>query len=239
MPNPRCKTSSHPYLKSLCNNYYKQGPSNADPPPAKPTQATAQGPKHRKATVGSYELNQRYPIPSNSTESSKQHKAGSEHLSQQARTEPDAYANRLHKGRCLRTPHQLQANVRKLYPNEASQQEESNDTTLTSIGVVYHWQLKKIRTRPSSLLNLTADRNWEQIHRQLKLSQLIFPIANRSCNRSHSTPQQRSLKLNDVAESYCRNWTRHPLLTAKQLTNICSQRNNRSLTLLKTNDAYC
>ncbi|KZV50579.1 squamosa promoter-binding-like protein 1 [Dorcoceras hygrometricum] len=76
MPNPRCKTSSHPYLKSLCNNYYKQGPINADPPPAKPTQATAQGPKHRKATAGSYELNQRYPIPSNSTESSKHTRQG-------------------------------------------------------------------------------------------------------------------------------------------------------------------
>ncbi|KZV52899.1 hypothetical protein F511_35585 [Dorcoceras hygrometricum] len=98
MPNQRCKTSSHPYLKSLCNNYYKQGPSNADPPPAMPTQATAQEPEHRKATVGSYELDQRYSTPSNSTESSKQHKAGSEHLPQQARTEPDAYANRLHKG---------------------------------------------------------------------------------------------------------------------------------------------
>ncbi|KZV51658.1 hypothetical protein F511_31601 [Dorcoceras hygrometricum] len=98
MPNPRCKTSSHPYLKSLRNNYYKQGPSNADPPPANPTQETSQGPKHRKSTTGSYELNQRYPTSSISTESSKQRKTGSEHLPQQARTEPDAYANRLHKG---------------------------------------------------------------------------------------------------------------------------------------------
>ncbi|KZV41811.1 hypothetical protein F511_31674 [Dorcoceras hygrometricum] len=98
MPIPRCKTISHPYLKSLCNNYYKQGPSNADPPPAKTTQATAQGPKHRKTTAGSYELDQRYPTSSNSAESYKQHKTGSEHLPQQARTEPDAYANRLHKG---------------------------------------------------------------------------------------------------------------------------------------------
>ncbi|KZV35267.1 protein IQ-DOMAIN 1-like [Dorcoceras hygrometricum] len=70
----------------LCNNYYNQGPSNADPPPAKPTQATAQGPKNREATAGSYELNQHYPTPSNSAESSKQHKTGSEHLPQQART---------------------------------------------------------------------------------------------------------------------------------------------------------
>ncbi|KZV44610.1 hypothetical protein F511_41246 [Dorcoceras hygrometricum] len=62
------------------------GPSNTDPPPAKPTQATAQGPKHRKTTAGSYELNQRYPTPSNSAESSKKHKTGSEHLPQQVRT---------------------------------------------------------------------------------------------------------------------------------------------------------
>ncbi|KZV43892.1 hypothetical protein F511_33949 [Dorcoceras hygrometricum] len=71
----------------LCNNYYKKGPSNADPPPAKPTQATTQRPKHRKATAGSYELNQRYPTPSNSAESSKQRKTRSEHLPKQARSE--------------------------------------------------------------------------------------------------------------------------------------------------------
>ncbi|KZV46720.1 hypothetical protein F511_13745 [Dorcoceras hygrometricum] len=108
------------------------------------TQATTQGPKHRKATAGSYKLNQRYPTPSNSAESSNQHKTGSEHLPQQARTEPDTYANRL-QGKCRRTTHQLQEEVRKQYQNEASQQEESNDTTLTSIGAVYRRQSKKIR----------------------------------------------------------------------------------------------
>ncbi|KZV57501.1 hypothetical protein F511_31907 [Dorcoceras hygrometricum] len=51
------------------------------------------------------------------------------------------------QGRCLRTPHQLQANVREQYPNEASQQEESNATTLTSIGAIYRRQSKKIRFR--------------------------------------------------------------------------------------------
>ncbi|KZV24939.1 hypothetical protein F511_17505 [Dorcoceras hygrometricum] len=98
LPLPTHELCSHPYLKSLCNNYNKQDPSNADPPPAKPTQATAQGPKYRKATAGRYELDQRYPTSSNSAESSKQHKTGSEHLPQQARMEPDAYANRIHKG---------------------------------------------------------------------------------------------------------------------------------------------
>ncbi|KZV25476.1 putative LRR receptor-like serine/threonine-protein kinase [Dorcoceras hygrometricum] len=54
----------------------------------------------------------------------------------------------------------------------------------------------------------------------------------RSCNRSLSKPEQISTNSNDVAENHCRNWTRHPLLTAEQLTNICCQRNNRSLTQL-------
>ncbi|KZV38626.1 hypothetical protein F511_01178 [Dorcoceras hygrometricum] len=68
----------------------------------------------------------------------------------------DAYVT---QGRCLRTPHQLQENVQKEYPNEASQQEDSNATTLTLVGVFYRRQSKKIR----------------------------------SCKRSHSTLQQRSL----------------------------------------------
>ncbi|KZV33902.1 pleiotropic drug resistance protein 6-like [Dorcoceras hygrometricum] len=41
------------------------------------------------------------------------------------------------QGRCLRTPHQLQVNVRKAPPNEASQQEESNATTLALVGAAY------------------------------------------------------------------------------------------------------
>ncbi|KZV58310.1 hypothetical protein F511_19925 [Dorcoceras hygrometricum] len=52
---------------------------------------------------------------------------------------------RTREGICLRAPHQLQANVQKQYPNEASQQEESNATTLTSIGAVYRRKSKKIR----------------------------------------------------------------------------------------------
>ncbi|KZV19592.1 hypothetical protein F511_44863 [Dorcoceras hygrometricum] len=80
----------------------------------------------------------------------------------------------------------------------ASQQEESNATTLTSIGAVYHRQLKKIR----------------------------------SCNISHPKPKQNSTNSNDIAENYCRYWTRYPLLTAEQLTNIGSQRNQLKLTQL-------
>ncbi|KZV19995.1 hypothetical protein F511_26306 [Dorcoceras hygrometricum] len=54
--------------------------------------------EEQKSNSWEHELNQHYPTPSNATESSKQHKTGSEHLPQQARTEPDAYASRLHKG---------------------------------------------------------------------------------------------------------------------------------------------
>ncbi|KZV36063.1 helicase and polymerase-containing protein TEBICHI-like [Dorcoceras hygrometricum] len=59
------------------------------------------------------------------------------------------------QGRCLRTPQQLQAKVRKQYPNEAPQQEESNATTLTLVGAVYRRQSKKIR------LNLVIS-SWTQ-----------------------------------------------------------------------------
>ncbi|KZV18734.1 hypothetical protein F511_37338 [Dorcoceras hygrometricum] len=54
------------------------------------------------------------------------------------------------QGRCLRTPHQLQASVQKQHPNEASQQEESSAITLTSIGAVYRRQSEKIRSRNRS-----------------------------------------------------------------------------------------
>ncbi|KZV53697.1 hypothetical protein F511_38747 [Dorcoceras hygrometricum] len=62
------------------------------------------------------------------------------------------------RGRCLRTPQQLQENVRRQYSNEASQQEESNATTLTSIGAVYRRQSKKIRSLTQlTLTQLTAE----------------------------------------------------------------------------------
>ncbi|KZV35496.1 histone-lysine N-methyltransferase ASHR2 [Dorcoceras hygrometricum] len=193
------------------------------------TQAAAQEQKHRKATAGSYELDQCYSTSSNSAESSKQLKVESEHLPQQART---VMLTDYTREMSLRTSSASSKRPKAISKRSVSargvQRYHSyfNRSCLPSAIEEYK------RTRPSSLVNLTANRNWEQIRRQLKQS-LIFPLANRSCNRSHSTPQQRSLKLNNVAESYCRNWTHHPLLIAEQLTNICSQRNNRSLTQLK------
>ncbi|KZV31432.1 methyl-CpG-binding domain-containing protein 10-like [Dorcoceras hygrometricum] len=57
------------------------------------------------------------------------------------------------QGRCLRTPHQLQANVRKQYPNEASQQEESNATTLVLVEAAYYRKSKKISFRVSQAVS--------------------------------------------------------------------------------------
>ncbi|KZV55419.1 inactive beta-amylase 9 [Dorcoceras hygrometricum] len=106
-------------------NTMQQGPSNADLTPAKPI--TNNYSRNETQKNNSWELRTRPTLfyPSISTESCEQHKTT--------------------QWRCLRTPHQLQANVRKQYPNKASQQEESNATTHTSIGAVYRWKSKKIR----------------------------------------------------------------------------------------------
>ncbi|KZV46732.1 hypothetical protein F511_09959 [Dorcoceras hygrometricum] len=56
------------------------------------------------------------------------------------------------------TQAQLQANVRKQYPNEASHQEESNATTLALVRAVYRRQSKNIRSLTQlTLTQLTAD----------------------------------------------------------------------------------
>ncbi|KZT75905.1 histone-lysine N-methyltransferase SUVR5 [Dorcoceras hygrometricum] len=74
----------------------------------------------------------------------------------------------------------------------------------------------------------------EQYPPTLKLSQLILPATQTDLAQiSLYATTVIATNSNDVAEKYCRNWTRHPLLTAEQLNNICSQRNNRSLTQLK------
>ncbi|KZV06724.1 hypothetical protein F511_45795 [Dorcoceras hygrometricum] len=75
-PDTRCFTTAQPAVVQLMNC----------------------GTIAQKATAGSYELNQRYPTPSNTVESSKQLKTGSEHLPKNLGAKSDAYANRLHKG---------------------------------------------------------------------------------------------------------------------------------------------
>ncbi|KZV28398.1 hypothetical protein F511_40411 [Dorcoceras hygrometricum] len=78
------------------------------------SKTTTQGPKHRKATTGSYNSTNAI-LPSISTEISNQT--------------------------------QSRENVQKQYPNEASQQEESNATTLTSIGAVYRSAIEEDKVR--------------------------------------------------------------------------------------------
>ncbi|KZV20666.1 dynamin-related protein 4C-like [Dorcoceras hygrometricum] len=110
------------------------------------------------------------------------------------------------QGRCLRTPHQLQANVRKQYPNEESQQEESNATTLTSIGAVYRRKSEKIRSHNrshstpkqiSSNSNYVAQvhyRNWTR-HPLLR-SESLVPMKSEPKTASLSNTQI-SLKSED------------------------------------------
>ncbi|KZV18824.1 peptide-N(4)-(N-acetyl-beta-glucosaminyl)asparagine amidase [Dorcoceras hygrometricum] len=67
---------------------------------------------------------------------------------------------------------------------------------------------------------LTAE---ETVSTTLNLSQLGFPLADRSCNKSRFTPKQISTNSNDVVENYCRKWTRRPLLTAKHRPKFASK----------------
>ncbi|KZV41549.1 Flap endonuclease GEN-like protein [Dorcoceras hygrometricum] len=66
-------------------------------------------------------------------------------LPQKARSEIRRLCQQTTQWRCLRTPQQLQASFRKQYPNEASQQEESNATSIALVGAAYRWKSKKIR----------------------------------------------------------------------------------------------
>ncbi|KZV40450.1 hypothetical protein F511_34586 [Dorcoceras hygrometricum] len=92
MPNLNVVTSLHPYLNSLCNNYYKLGPSNTDLTPAKPITNNYSRTETQKSN--SWELRTRPALyyPSNSTKSSNKYKAESEHLPQQARTQARGFA---------------------------------------------------------------------------------------------------------------------------------------------------
>ncbi|KZV49430.1 hypothetical protein F511_36874 [Dorcoceras hygrometricum] len=58
----------------LCYNYYNRVSSNTDLSPAKPSQATTQEPKYRKATAGSYKLDQRYSTPLSQQRALNKHK---------------------------------------------------------------------------------------------------------------------------------------------------------------------
>ncbi|KZV49142.1 histone-lysine N-methyltransferase ASHR2 [Dorcoceras hygrometricum] len=159
------------------------------------TQATAQEPKHRKATVGSYELDHPYSTSSNSEESYKQLKVESDHLPQQART-------------IMLTDYT---------------REMSSRTSLAS------------SKRPKAISKRSVSaRGVQRYHSYFNRSCLSSVIKEDKILQQISLYATTAITyLNDVAESYCRKWTRHRLLIAEQLTNICLQRNNRSLTQLK------
>ncbi|KZV48153.1 hypothetical protein F511_23954 [Dorcoceras hygrometricum] len=132
----------------LCYNYYNRVPSNTDLTPAKPNTNTISGTVTQKPRIGSYKLNQ--ICPTLLTQQKALNKAQGRIF--------DAYPTSYLNGR--RNPTLMLTNYRremsshtspashkhpKAVPNEASQQEESSATTLTSIEAVYRQQSEKIR----------------------------------------------------------------------------------------------
>ncbi|KZV40182.1 mediator of RNA polymerase II transcription subunit 16 [Dorcoceras hygrometricum] len=119
-----CKTSSHPYLKSSELQYPQNSPRNIDLTLAKPNTDTSSGTVAQKLRIGSYELNQICPTL----------------LTRQKALDKAQDYRREMSSQSLKAPRKLQ----KAVPNEASEQEESNATTLTSIGAAYRRQSEKI-----------------------------------------------------------------------------------------------
>ncbi|KZV33755.1 hypothetical protein F511_12325 [Dorcoceras hygrometricum] len=97
--NMRLYTSSHPYLKSLGNNYYKQIVTmthihhllNGNT-------TTSQRPKHRKATTGSYNSTSADPTSLTQQKAQSKLKVRSFTYPNKPGEKSNAYANRLHKG---------------------------------------------------------------------------------------------------------------------------------------------
>ncbi|KZV15649.1 hypothetical protein F511_38857 [Dorcoceras hygrometricum] len=91
------------------------------------------------------------------------------------------------------------------------------------------------RKRPKAISKRSVSaRGFQRYHSYFNRSCLPSTIEEDKISQQISLYAKTAItKSNDVAENYCRNWIRHPLLIAEQLTNICSQRNNRSLTQLK------
>ncbi|KZV39845.1 hypothetical protein F511_28751 [Dorcoceras hygrometricum] len=123
------------------------------------------------------------------------------------------------QGRCLRTPHQLQANVRKQYPNEASQQEESNATTLTLVGAVYRRQSKKIRfgqscsQYPPHLIH----QDWYS-RSQTDLATDLSLSPNRSL-LTQTTSQRTTVATGHVTRYSLLNTNQHLLATLQQISH--------------------
>ncbi|KZV46116.1 hypothetical protein F511_12643 [Dorcoceras hygrometricum] len=180
----------------LCYNYYNRVPSNTDLTPDKPITTTNQETKHRKATAGSYELDQRYTIPSISTDSSKQTQASSKR--------PKAPPNEVSQ--------QEESSATTLTSIESSYRRQSEKTRFGEQKLGYRDRVQQ----SGNILNPTDNSK----------NKADIPARSRSRNRSHSTPKQISTKTNDVAKVHYRNWTRHPLLRYESLAQEESETQN-------------
>ncbi|KZV56891.1 hypothetical protein F511_15810 [Dorcoceras hygrometricum] len=108
----------------LCYNYYNGIPRNTDLTPATPNTNTSSGTVTQKPRIGSYELNKICPTLL---------------IQQKALSKAQDYRREM-------SSHTSPASCKlpKAVPNEASQQEESSATTLTSVGAIYRQQSEKI-----------------------------------------------------------------------------------------------
>ncbi|KZV17652.1 nucleotide-sugar epimerase (ISS) [Dorcoceras hygrometricum] len=106
------------------------------------------------------------------------------------------YSTPLSQQRTL-NKHKLQASVQKQYPNETSQQEESNATTLTSIGAVYRRQSKKIRSRSHNRSHPTPNQistNSNDVAQVHSRNWTRHPLL-----KAESLAQEESKTQNDIA----------------------------------------
>ncbi|KZV34365.1 hypothetical protein F511_36135 [Dorcoceras hygrometricum] len=152
---PKCREPKN--LKELLNNRYEStepeynsghgGPSNTDLTPAKPNINTNSGTVTQKPRIGSYELNQICPTLLT------QQKALNEAQGRIFNTYQTSYLNDRQNPTLMLTEYTREMSLHtspasrkppEAVPNEASQQEESSATTLTSIGAIYRRKSEKI-----------------------------------------------------------------------------------------------
>ncbi|KZV30270.1 hypothetical protein F511_39361 [Dorcoceras hygrometricum] len=135
-------TSRLAMMTSECYNYYNRVPSNTDLTPAKPNTDTNSGTALNKAQGRIFST---YPTSYLDGERNPTLMLTYYTREMSSHTSPAS----------SKRP--------KAVPNEASQQEESNATTLTSIGAIYRRQSKKIRSLYSKQI-LTNSNDVAQVH---------------------------------------------------------------------------
>ncbi|KZV58136.1 protein IQ-DOMAIN 1-like [Dorcoceras hygrometricum] len=158
--------------------------------PSKPIINTSLGTVTQKPRIGSYELNQICPT------FLTQQKALSKAQGRIFNTYPRSYLNGRRNPTLMLTDYTREMSLHtspasskrpKAVSNEASQQEESNTTTLTSIGAFYHRQSKKIRISSSKSINSKSrfQVNWEK---QPATKPLLIPVASMTTTEPDSHP---------------------------------------------------